>query len=886
MLDLISRRKPLTASNLLTLLMTMILANPAADAQTDAPMTHVQVVADYRTFGKVHVVRKEKPVDADTESWRVLYALTEAELRDAAFREHDSLQDWQLWDVENRSATPSLELTFVSMRGLGESILRIEHPLLQEELLEALEARFSVAYDGAEREIPAFQALWEEKILLPEGMCLLNPPADLETVLGVVQLSRNLVRTPGQVLIQTRVILPKSAGRAEQIATLTALEDPPKQLALTIEADILGAMGTDTFVAALAELEQAAQDPQRRNWALIRRAAAFQEAGLPMLASALLEQALSVTPDSADLMRAQLMTRGYQAYDAEGSRMRSIARIEALLAQQPLDAKQLKLALARCLAKAEPNQQPPSTQDLQRAAALWVASEPQIWQEEGLKILVHQAGFAELERILGDPEVWIPWRPAFRLMAAAGLQSHGELARRVRELESAQAKEMVNQAYEVLLQGNQFQALQLLAKHATGYLSEEQRHNIEHGSTEAARVLGDQDPQDIYKQWLKAISQRAGEALERLVYPASLNSDRIHFQHAYHRALYQAGPKWPLAIEEGRLVGDASYGYRLELPKQTIYFASAADHYRMVAVGEAGYLLSAYALELIARHQPEGAFQWLDWAYGAPKDQIAMVNMKHNALFWTKETPRTAEMAALAARVLMAMGTSPQRALLALKETYPSLTGKCKDQLGILLLHHASELGEGIKTMDFTASGEDLALAQSLNALRCAIQGNCAEQVSINASDPLAQLFSHMTSTQPGNYAAALEQYQAAAKAGHLKEIHSYALLNSALRERDVPQIPEAFIPADGSDPYWLIYRAERGQIWEVLSVLAGGASSLPHNQEYYLSGHLAEALGEPEVAATMYRAIQPALPLFRYLELTCDLAQKRLNLLAAATKR
>lgn len=850
-----------------------------------ALLVNTKQVSDYRTFAELKRTLTETPDPALVEPWRQTYREVPTAQLEAALRATPGLQTWKLRGIDDGVDTPSLRLEFKTLLDLDGPILAFSYQTQFRQRVEALINYLeSLPVEDDAVQLPALQSQWSEEILLPPNFVLASPLAEKTTPCGLVQLAFTVQRQSGRLTLQLRASLAQATVTPEQRAeTLTALRQFPESASLQFEARVLAELATDTVAEAMFELKAQGEDDKAGTWATIQRAAAFAELFLPKLGVAVLDEALAEKPDDASLLRARIMI-GLQLEARDRARPPLVACLERLLKLKPGDAPRLRLMLAKQLIQTSYGEASPSQDELKRAAAVFRELPPEHWTGEYAELLVTLGDFATLKRLQSDAKAKLDKdeRRVAGIIAKAGLGDTAGLETLLAKLEHDQAVAAVDKAYVTLLEAAQVEALRVLSRHSHDLLDPKRLSEIEAAVSEARILPSNRSPEGIYRQLLRAVSQRDLGAIDRLVLPLSLEIDRDFFKKHMESAISSGGLKWPFGLEELKSEGDPDLGYRVEAGGSEYFFAGNQDGYRLVCTDRSLSLAGHYVMQMLERGQLERAYHWLDWCF-RPQDGTRMRWLVNTEGFWGGSAPRDEETALLAANIMITLGKGREQARQALQAAFEEAVGTRKDNLALLFILTSQELDDFLRQADFTPAAPDSPNATILGFWMCMIQGQCAymEEECAKVEEQDGEVCSLITAGIKGGYEAVLAKLQSLAETSEVTDSQSEVLLHFALLEPEVPTVPETLVLTQNPDEL-MRYYAEQNRMLEVLEIISTQEGRIANRGlEAYLLGRLAEFFAEPKLARTFYAETEQPGLLMSQIESNYRLSKKHLNRLA-----
>ncbi len=860
--------------SLTLLFQTAVSGEGTKDLPLSPTLANTKLVSDYRAFGKLERNYSETPLESFSEDWREAFKVKPRAKLEAELKTLPGLTSWKLRGIDDGANTPSLRLAFATMLDLEAPILEFQYQPQFHAQLEIL-IRYLGGLPTKEPvlALTKLQLKWSEEVLLPPDFVLATPLAGFQKTYGLVALHRTVKRQPGRVVIELNCSLTQErAAPAELEETVAALKLLPADPPLTFQANVLDALATEAVIPAMKDLRDQTADPELRAWATIQRAAAFQELFLPQLGVALLDAALAKSPDDADLLRARVMLGLPLRQGMAAGRQQMIACLERLLKHPPLDARRLRLELAKYLCQANLDESEPSLEELKRGTELMAGLGPEAWDRNFFQNLVTLGDFETIERLLAASEAnGAADRQYLRMSALAGRHKGQELDQLLGDLEPDGARRCLEQVYRILVASSQVEALRFLSEHARTLLEPKQLTEIE-GAVREARVLpSSSSPEGMYRQWLRAISLRDRGAIDRLVRPEALALDRAFFEKRLEGELKDRSLKWPFGVGELKLEGDPDTGYRLEADSTTYYFTGNQEGYRLVTMDRTLHLAGQYVLDLLDQGKLTSAFQWLDWYYKQEGFRIKW--MLESASFWNDQVPRTEENARLAAQVMALTGPGRERALPATRAAFEEATGTLRDELALLFILTDTELDDWLLAADFTPSAPSPG-TMVVGFWQCSIHGQCSMLEEMCAGKPDDLTCELMTKGLTGGYAALLAAIETL-EGEAWKDEYGEMLLHFALMEPVVPEVPDRYLP-EQRQPDLLNYYAERGMTEALLFTLSDWQGR-PTNQslENYLLGRMAEAFSEPDLARIFYAKVEKPTLILSQLEGNYRLAKK-----------
>lgn len=818
------------------------------------------MVSDYRVFGEIKRTLTETPVEAEVARWRQGFLdLTPAQ-RKAAYGGLPGFETMQLRGIDDGANTPSLRLTFKTMLALDDPILTFSYQPQFRQRIEVLIGRLAElpAKDNLIT-LPEWRPTWSEELYLPPDFILASPLAEMTKEFGFVQLRRTLKRHAGRLTLQLQCTLTQASATVdERAATLAALKELPADAPLLLEARLLGSLVTEAVVPAMNELRAEVSDPASRVWATIQRAAAFRELFLPKLGIAVLDAALAKSPKDASLLRARVMLGLALRPSLIQSRQQLIPYLDRLLAQPPADAARLRLELAKLLCEPNFSESPPSAEELKRAAELYRGLPPSHWGREYALLLLKLGDYETLQKLLAKAKVELSEsdRRMLTLCGLAGRHQTEPLIKVMAKLEPDQARAALDQAYKLLAAHGQIEALRVLAEHGRDHFEPKRLTDIELAVRESRILPSSQSPEGIFRQWLRAISSKDRDALQRLILPESLALDRTYFENLIETAIGEPGPKWPFGVGELEVLGNPNTGYLLKLDHSHYFFAGNQDGYRFVTFNKTVHPAGRYILKLIERGQLESAYQWLDWFYKEVRNPIN--RLVSGEEFWGDAVPRSEETAVFAAKVLALTGPGREQVRGDIIAAFEEANDQRRDALAILFIFTETEMDDFLKEADFSPSQPGSNRTLILENWMCTLHGQCEGLQEACAAGSACAL--RVIGIQ-GGYPALFAEIQRQDREGSLERNGLESLVHFALLEREVPEIPAVYLPEGRSDAI-MAYYAEHGMIEEVLLALSQRPDRPDLTTEAYLLGRMAEAFGEPQLARTFYAEIKsPIMP-------------------------
>ncbi len=815
-------------------------------------VANTSLVSDYRVFAQIERTYTETPAETEQGRWRETYGNRPRARLDADFKALPGLTSWRLRGIDDGVDTASLRLVFKTLFDLEAPILEFQYQPQCQRQLAAL-ARYLEDLPTTDQlvALPDLQLKWSEEILLPPDFVLASPLAEFQKTYGPVALHRTAKRLPGRVQIATQCTLTQTSVTSTLLAeTLTALKqlaiDPP----LTFQAKVLDALATEAVIPAMAALRDETADSELAAWATIQRAAAFRELFLPKLGVAVLDAALEKSPKEVDLLRARVMLGLPLRHGMRAARPQMIACLDRLLEKPPLDAARLRLEFAKYLSQANLDEPEPSLKELERAAEIWGGLGPEHWDHAYSKLLVTLGDFEAMARLLAQTKVGSEGdRRMLKLCVLAGRHKGPELDQFLSELEPEIAKSALEQTYSALVACGQVEVLRVLGEHAGALLEPKQLAEIEAGVREARILPSSNSAEGMYRQWLRAISGRDRDALDRLVRPKSLALDRTFFEQYLETGIKDHGLKWPFGMGEMKWEGDPDTGYRLEANGTNYFFTGNQEGYRLVTMARSHHLAGQYILDLLDQGKLESACRWLDWYF--PEGGLRLKWIIESKSFWNDQVPRTKENAVLAAQAMALTGPGRERARQAMRTAFEEATGLRRDELALLFVYTETELDDWMLQADFTLSTHSRA-SFLVGLWQCSVHGRC-EMIDDMCEDRSDDIKCRLMATgMTSGYAALLAAIESLEEADW-QDPYGEMLLHFALLEPEVPEIPGQYLP-ERRQPDLLSYYAERNMIEELLFTLSDWQAR-PTQQDFenYLLGCMAEAFSEPHLARAFF---------------------------------